>query len=64
MHKYVIEEIKSLVVLGGLPTVGYIFGSIIAVCCGFVGGVIPGVCALVGTILAIVITLRRILKLL
>jgi hypothetical protein len=55
-----IEEIKSLVVLGGLPTVGFILGSVVEKACSLPDMTAPGVGALIGCAISIGLVVRRI----
>lgn len=64
MVNEIIEEIKSLIVIGGLPTLGFLMGSITAKCCDLIDMKVAGIGGLVGGIIAIIFILRRIYKIL
>jgi hypothetical protein len=53
------EEIKSLIAVGGLVAVGYTIGLIIAICYNSSSLIAPGVGALIGASVAIILTLRK-----
>lgn len=54
------EEVKSLIVLGGLPTVGFVIGSVVAQIGAHQDMTAAGVGALIGAVISISLVIHRI----
>lgn len=57
-----VEEIKSLIVVGGMVAVGYVFGNFLQSCTGSTSGVTVWAFTLFGTLAGIFLVLRRMAK--